>query len=573
MSYLVLARKWRPQTFEDVIGQQAIVQTLQNALHVNRIAQAFLFSGPRGVGKTSVARILAKALNCETGPTPTPCNKCDACVEITKTIDPDVFEIDGASNTGVDNVRDLQETIRYLPQKHRYKIFIVDEVHMLSTPAFNAFLKTLEEPPRHVVFIFATTEPHKIIKTVIDRCQRYDFKKITASVIFDHLNTITKKESISIGPQALQLIAREADGSLRDGQSMLDQMITYAGTTIEDHHVTECLGIVDYTTLVTLSAAVLNGRLEECLTTLAAVFDHGIDIRHFYHGLVDYFRNLTVAKVSADPQLFPDLQVEEITELVRQASEVSLEMLRTILKTLIDHEGVLFRASLPRVVMEALILRLATLPGGSTLKEVVDKLSLVQKELVGGSSGKPYTVASSPKTVGTVAEQQPTGIGASDGEPGPARSEETAKSTSPSTSKQERVHASSEEAWLGLTTFIRQKKPLLASLLDHGTLLNMDEANVEIGFPVNSIFQESLKENGKIDELSRLCEDYFGNARRIVFSDRASSRSADDGEASGITKAQRTEKIREETKKHPLVREALNVFGGGISEIKILNGK
>ena len=260
MSYLVLARKWRPRTFDEVVGQQHIVQTLQNAIRSGRVAQAFLFTGPRGVGKTSVARILAKALNCKQGPTPAPCNQCDACEEIAKTIAPDVFEIDGASNTGVDHVRDLQETIKYLPQKYRSKIFIVDEVHMLSTPAFNAFLKTLEEPPSHVIFIFATTEPHKIIDTVIDRCQRYDFKKIPSSVIYQHLEQIAGQEEITISAGSLQLIAREADGSLRDAQSLLDQMVTYAGVEVKDHDVADVLGVVDSAVLFGISKAIPRTR-------------------------------------------------------------------------------------------------------------------------------------------------------------------------------------------------------------------------------------------------------------------------------------------------------------------------
>jgi len=451
MSYLVLARKWRPQRFEEVVGQQPIIQTLQNAIRSKRVAHAFLFAGPRGVGKTSVARILAKALNCVNGPTPTPCNQCDACLEITKTIAPDVFEIDGASNTGVDHVRDLQETIKYRPQKYRYKVYIVDEVHMLSTPAFNAFLKTLEEPPAHVIFIFATTEPHKIIETVIDRCQRYDFKKIPSLLIFEKLQALAKDEEITISPNALQLISREADGSLRDAQGLLDQVITYAGKDVKDKDVAEILGIVDTKVLGEISNAVFTQDLKKCLEIIEHVFTYGIDVRQFYRGLLEHFRNLMVAKISTNPQLFPDISPKEIEELTNQIRKVSLEKLQLILKSLIESEGYIYRALLPRVILEAIILRLATIPPVTSLREILERLGNLQEKL-GNSDG---LLAQAPPVTSSVSAsetQKQTFL--------QTATEETAPSSSSDPDDNARgCDISLEETWKELLTFIRTKKP------------------------------------------------------------------------------------------------------------------
>lgn len=567
MSYQVLARKWRPQTFNEVVGQQPIIQTLQNALRSKRVAQAFLFAGPRGVGKTSVARILAKALNCQAGPTPAPCNQCESCIEITKTIAPDVFEIDGASNTGVDNVRDLQETIKYLPQKQRYKIFIVDEVHMLSPAAFNAFLKTLEEPPAHVVFIFATTEPHKIIKTVVDRCQRYDFKKISSSVILEHVRAIAEREAIDISPHALQLIAREADGSLRDAESMVDQLVTYAGNVIQDHQVTECLGLVDQTVLREIVSAVLNSRLKDCLELVGTVFDYGSDVRHFYRGLVEYFRNLMVSSVSTEPQLFPDFQGEEIAEFRQLASGISLERLQTIMKMLVEHEGLLYRATMPRIVLEALLLRIATMPTASSLKEIAGKLALIQEKLPGSVPAQVAPDSSGREPSGGLAknEQEVAEKTPSVREHAPSEQSLQIGGGNPGLTES----ASTQESWLGLMAFIRQRKPLLGSLLDHGTLVGMRDGSLNLEFPGNSIYSESLKEDGKRQELTTLCEEYFGGPMMITIADNSALLHAGNGEESGLSRSQKNDRIREEARTHPLIREALALFGGGIAEIKV----
>src|SRR5512136_1075662 len=258
-SYLVLARKWRPQLFEEVVGQRHITQTLQNAISQKRVAHAFLFTGARGVGKTSSARILAKALNCEKGPGTNPCNQCATCQEVTHGTSMDVIEIDGASNRGIDEIRELKENVRYTPAKSRYKIYIIDEVHMLTTEAFNALLKTLEEPPPHVIFVFATTEPHKIPLTILSRCQRYDFKRIPLASILEQLRTIATQEGMEISDQSLHLIAREAEGSMRDAQSLLDQVLSYAGQKVSDKEVIEVLGVIDRKILHDSIAALADG--------------------------------------------------------------------------------------------------------------------------------------------------------------------------------------------------------------------------------------------------------------------------------------------------------------------------
>ena len=299
MSYLVLARKKRPQVFEDVIGQRPITQTLQNAIAQKRVAHAFLFTGPRGVGKTSTARILAKALNCEKGPQMNPCNQCPACKEISEGNSIDVIEIDGASNRGIDEVRELRENVRYTPAKSRYKIIIIDEIHMLTLPAFNALLKTLEEPPLHIVFIFATTEPHKIPATILSRCQRYDFKRIPSGEIVQHLRRIVDEEKIEVSQRALSTLARESEGSMRDAQSLLDRLISYGGAKIRDEEVIEILGLIDQKILSDTIEAIADHDAGRCMEIVEQIYQFGYDIQRFCQELLQYLRNLILLKVSS----------------------------------------------------------------------------------------------------------------------------------------------------------------------------------------------------------------------------------------------------------------------------------
>jgi DNA polymerase-3 subunit gamma/tau len=295
MGYEVLARKWRPQQFEDVVGQKHVTDTLSNAISSDRLAHAYLFVGPRGIGKTSIARIFAKALNCEKGPTVTPCGKCDSCLEIAGGTNLDVLEIDGASNNGVEQVRDLRDSVMYAPARGKFKIYIIDEVHMLSNAAFNALLKTLEEPPPHVKFFFATTEPDKILTTIISRCQRFDLKRIPVAEIVERLEVIAKAEKVKISDDALIAVARGAEGGLRDAESALDQLIAFRGNKIEEEDVLSVFGLVSRAGLEKLAEGVLKGDLKTIIQ-LAGEFDNaGKDLGRLVAELVEHFRNLLIA--------------------------------------------------------------------------------------------------------------------------------------------------------------------------------------------------------------------------------------------------------------------------------------
>ena len=371
MSYQVLALKYRPATFDEVVGQRAVVQTLKNSLTNKRIGHAYLFSGARGVGKTTVARLLAKALNCVQGPTPTPCNQCDSCREIALSSSLDVLEIDGASNNSVDDVRELRETVRYAPSRDRYRIFIIDEVHMLSNSAFNALLKTLEEPPPHVVFIFATTEYRKIPVTILSRCQHFEFKRIAQSEIAAHLATICAREGVGISPYALSLIARLADGSLRDSQSTLDQVIAYSGSQIQDEDVRAILGVLDRDLLLSFVEKVAEQDAAGLLGLIDQVLETGHEPGLLLNNLMEQVRDLLLLKIVSDPGKSLGLAEDDLKALGALKDRFSREDLLRIIDAVAREESRIRYSPQPRYLLEALAVRLCHLTHLEPLEDLL----------------------------------------------------------------------------------------------------------------------------------------------------------------------------------------------------------
>ncbi|WP_437279217.1 DNA polymerase III subunit gamma/tau [Sorangium sp. So ce375] len=390
MSYVVLARKWRPQSFEDLVGQEHVSTTLGNAIARDRVAHAFLFTGVRGVGKTTSARILAKALNCVHGPTATPCQKCAPCAEITVGADVDVQEIDGASYNGVDEVRKLQESLPYRPARDRFKIFIVDEVHMLSNAAWNAFLKTLEEPPPHVKFIFATTEVHKVPVTILSRCQRYDFKLIGAQAIAARLRWVLDQEKIPADDPALSALAREAAGSMRDAMSLLDQVIAWVGTSgdrITAEGVAKVLGVADRVVLHRLAGALVDGDPAACVRIVGELAQEGYDLPHVARDFLAHLRDLVVAKVCEDPAPLLDLADEEVADARALAARADADDLTRL------HQGFsrafddIARSGQPRAALEMALVRLARRPPLLPIDELLRRLGDLERRLNGGGGG------------------------------------------------------------------------------------------------------------------------------------------------------------------------------------------
>ncbi len=370
MTYQVLARTYRPQSFHDVVGQDAVVQTITRALSTGRIAHAFLFTGSRGVGKTTLARILARCLTCETGPTSTPCGTCRTCTSINAGQAVDVVEIDGASNTGVDQVRDLQEQARFLPQLARFKIFIIDEVHMLTTSAFNALLKTLEEPPPHLKFIFATTEPHKIPVTVLSRCQRYDFRRISSALIISRLKTVLGKEDIGIDDAGLDVIARAAEGGMRDALSLTDQVLSFAGAVplaqggpvITAAQVTDALGLIDRRTIAACTDAVVAGDARGALEVAAMAFGRGFDLKQLMTLVAEELRHISVAQATGSIRGFADIADDDIARIDARAQDVDPKDALRILSMALDGIDLVAKAEDPRLALELSLLKICRRP-------------------------------------------------------------------------------------------------------------------------------------------------------------------------------------------------------------------
>jgi DNA polymerase III subunit gamma/tau len=404
VSHLSFYRKWRPQRFEDVLGQDRVTRTLQNAIAGNRIVHAYLFCGHRGTGKTTTARILAKALNCQHGPTPTPCNTCAACVAISGGTSLDVIEIDAASNRGIDEIRDLREKVRLVPVEGRYKVYIIDEAHMLTAEASNALLKTLEEPPAHAILVLVTTEPHRLPTTITSRTQRFDFKRIPHGVILARLAAIAASEGITVDEEALHLMARSADGALRDAESLLDQLGAFCQGAITKADVLAVLGIVEEEIAEEITEAVIAGDAARCLACAARVIDEGKDVRQILRGLVEHFRDLLVVAMVRDPQGIVETTESRLAALRSQSARLSPGEIVQKIRLLSTAEAEARFTTQPRVVLEMALLRAARPDVDASLEGLAARLDALERRA--GPTGEGQVPSGQPSSPGRPSREE-----------------------------------------------------------------------------------------------------------------------------------------------------------------------
>jgi DNA polymerase-3 subunit gamma/tau len=595
MSYVVLARKWRPQTFADLVGQEHVSRTLENAIVHDRVAHAFLFTGVRGVGKTTSARILAKALNCAKGPTSTPCLECHACREIADGVDVDVQEIDGASYTGIDAVRTLQESIPYRPARDRFKIYIVDEVHMLSTAAWNAFLKTLEEPPLHVKFIFATTEVNKVPVTILSRCQRYDFKLIATIAIAARLRQVVDAEGIAMDNEALRVIAREAAGSMRDAMSLLDQVIAWGGGeegSLTAESVARVLGVAARSVLHRLGAALVDGDAALCLDVAAELAEQGFALQHVARDLLHYLRDLVVAKVSPRPAQIVDLADEELADVLALAQRASEEDLSRLYLGLSRSFDDIVRSSQPRAALEMALVRLARRPPLLPIDELIRRLADLEQRIAGGGAGgappagggggRPArggpeagrSEGGRPPAAPVRAAPAPSPAPAYAAPPAPrspaaAPQAQAAPKSAPPAPKPRELGGDRLRDWSAIVARVGDDKPSAASVLAHATPLEVEPGRVVVAYA--NAFLESQAAQADVKRLlEAAAEAHFGLATVIEV-----DKSGRHGEVETVAQkqekehTQRIEAARRRVQEHPLVHAALDIFKAELRDVRL----
>jgi DNA polymerase-3 subunit gamma/tau len=564
VSYQVFARKYRPQTFDDLVGQAHVSQTLKNAVEQNRLAHAYLFVGPRGVGKTSTARILAKSLNCLSvdRPTTTPCNKCSNCVEIAAGNNMDVLEIDGASNNKVDEVRVLTDNVRYAPANSRFKIYLIDEVHMLTPGAFNALLKTLEEPPAHVKFIFATTEPQKVLQTILSRCQRFDLHRIPANLIAQHLQYIANNEKITLAPEAASAIARGAEGGLRDAESMLDQLVAFCGEKIAESDVLNVFGFTSQQTVADLTDRILRGATGDAVQLLHDQSESGKDMMKLMSDLIGYLRDLLVFKVKPDA-LAEDADPELQKSLSAQAGLVETDRLLQLIDQFAEAEGRMKWAPNKKLHFEVALIKAIQTLDQVTLNEVIENLNALRdgKPKSGTGTAGPARTA---EPVRSKSDPRPAGTSSSKrlSSPPPSRPSQPAKSADSSTSAKGETAASASAnsdpaaIWQQVRNRIPAARGFLRTLIDALTVVGPEGRNFVLAYPPDEKSAiETLITSANRKQLEQLINEISGKDWTVKFEAR---------EGTPSRKASPDSTPASEYKDDPLIQEALEMFKGEI---------
>jgi DNA polymerase-3 subunit gamma/tau len=568
-SYQVFARKYRPQTFKEVIGQDHVTQTLANAIARNRLAHAFLFVGPRGTGKTSTARIFAKSLNCAQGPTIEPCGQCDACVEIARGNSLDVLEIDGASNNGVEQVRELRDNARFAPARDRFKIYIIDEVHMLSSAAFNALLKTLEEPPAHVKFIFATTEVHKVLPTILSRCQRFDMRRIPTPLIAAHLKQIASAESIALADSAATTIARAADGGMRDAESMLDQLAAFCGGEVTEADVMSVFGLTPMHQVATLSDALLTRDIPGALNLLNEHDSAGKDLTRLLDDLIQHLRAMLVIKVNPESES-AEMDSETRATLERQGESISAARILELIEQFAAAEGRMRWAPNKRLHFEVAVVRAIQFLGQATLDEVLSAATKGSGNFGGEDSGRAPESKQAASVRPSAAAQRPAPVVHSAAPTPqqpvvPAQATTKAKPIAPPESDDSSPKQAAPESadigdildagalWQKVRALTEQQRPLLASWVRAGTAIDLDSTTLRIGFATSDkAARESLARPNAIGFLRTAVEQFAGRPLDIRLEARDDLKSA--------TFEDPTEAAAKEFDNDPLITDAVQRF-------------
>ncbi len=581
MSYLVLSRKYRPAAFAELVGQGHVVRTLQNAIQRKRLAHAYLLTGPRGVGKTTMARILAKAVNCHSSDQPVlePCNVCASCAEIGEGRSMDVFEIDAASNTGVDNIRDLRDQVKFAAVRDRYRVYIIDEVHMLSTAAFNALLKTLEEPPAHVLFILATTAPDKVPLTIRSRCQHFNFRLLTREEIVGQLEAIAAKEGYHIGRPALNSVSRAAAGSLRDAEVLLEQVIAYAGDEPRETVVEDILQLVEGEVIDRFIRGVAARDAAVLIRVIDELAARGFDMKRFLWELTEWIRGMMLIRLSPELADLIPLVEEDRRRLAERAGEFSGGRLQVLAQTAIATELELKNTANPRYVMELAALRMCQAEDFEAVDILARRLEDLAGRLAAGAGGRgggPEQAAAGPGRAGVA----------------PARGEDQKKTVDPAADEDaeeeevtpqtggegggNRLRLEAEEPadpapadeWERFVAQVKKRKMVLGSYLAHGRMIGRDPQGMVIGFPkAQSIFLESVQENEHPKILQEVAAGLYGEKFRLRFELMEEDTGAKQAEAKENDLMNRK---RTEAKNNPLVQEIIDAFGGQVMEIRIL---